>query len=284
MKISQAFANARKVYKKAPVDVLKFFVVELCILLAAMTPLLFLCTPKLKFLALLTLPAFVLLVFPARMNAARAMKDGLRGGKLCTPRLIATDHYMSDVLCGCKRALLVLIWAIPLIVFVLFALNKYGFGGGSTDGFTMLNEIKQFGGGNGTDDMIKGIIYLILILAGVLLALVLGLGFHSGARHAYAGGNVKGICGNHGRNLACWICALVTLLPVIVATVIAVCRYTPLLADMNKTVRGFMMGTISLPNTQTTLLILAAGAVLTLPLLPLRSLITAAFVDGLKKE
>ena len=35
---------------------------------------------------------------------------------------------------------------------------------------------------------------------------------------------------------------------------------------------------------KTTIIIMAVGAVLTLPLLPLRSLIPAAYVNGLEKE
>ena len=44
------------------------------------------------------------------------------------------------------------------------------------------------------------------------------------------------------------------------------------------------MKTAELPSTKGTLVILGIGALLTLPLLPLRSLIPAAFVDGLKRE
>ena len=57
-------------------------------------------------------------------------------------------------------------------------------------------------------------------------------------------------------------------------------RYLPVLQDLN----GIVTKTASLPSTKITLIILAAGAVLTLPLLPLRSLIPAAFVNGLEKD
>ena len=70
------------------------------------------------------------------------------------------------------------------------------------------------------------------------------------------------------------------LLPLIAAIAVTVVRYMPALSDLN----GLLMQTTSLPSTKVTLIILAAGAALTLPLLPLRVLIHAAYVDGLDKE
>ena len=61
------------------------------------------------------------------------------------------------------------------------------------------------------------------------------------------------------------------------------CEYLkdePALKDLN----GVVMNTVSLPSTKVTLMILAVGAVLTIPFLPLRSLIPAAYVNGLEKE
>lgn len=70
----------------------------------------------------------------------------------------------------------------------------------------------------------------------------------------------------------------------IIALAVAIMRYVPYLADMNGLINDIMKGKVDLPDTKTTLIIVAIGAVLTLPLLPLRSLITAAFVDGLEKQ
>ena len=47
---------------------------------------------------------------------------------------------------------------------------------------------------------------------------------------------------------------------------------------------GVVNGTVEKPGTKTTLIILGIGAALTVPLLPLRSMVTAAFVNGLRKE
>ena len=58
-------------------------------------------------------------------------------------------------------------------------------------------------------------------------------------------------------------------------------RYLPVLQD----VTGYIMTKQNpLPSTKVTVIILAVGGLLTIPLLPLRSLIPAAFVNGLEKE
>ena len=57
-------------------------------------------------------------------------------------------------------------------------------------------------------------------------------------------------------------------------------RYLPALKNLN----AIITNTMSLPSMRGTLIIVAVGAILTIPLLPLRSLIPAAFVNGLEKE
>ena len=95
-----------------------------------------------------------------------------------------------------------------------------------------------------------------------------------------SGNNPKLIRKHRGKIMLCWLCALVTLLPLIIALVILVIRYLPALRDLT----AIVTKTKALPSTRVTIMILAAGAVLTIPLLPLRSLITAAYVNGLAKE
>ena len=117
--------------------------------------------------------------------------------------------------------------------------------------------------------MKKTALTLLLVLLGMILILVIGFGFHSGARHAQAQGGTRKMKGRHGKNLLGWICAQITLLPVLAAFVIAVMRYLPVIRDVS----GLMTGSVKIPPTRETLMILAAGA---LPLLPVRSMITAA--------
>jgi hypothetical protein len=85
--------------------------------------------------------------------------------------------------------------------------------------------------------------------------------------------------GHRGKIVLCWLSSLVAVLPMIIAVIAVVIRYLPVLGDQNA-----IMSKEGLPSTKVTLIILATGVVLTLPLLPLRALIPAAFVNGLEKE
>ena len=125
-----------------------------------------------------------------------------------------------------------------------------------------------------------GVLYLIAIFVGAVLLVAFGCAFHSGDRHAFIRNNPKMLRGHHGKIVLCWLCSLITLLPIIIAIVAVIIRYLPVLQDLN----GLVMKTVSLPSTKVSLIILAVGGVLTIPLLPLRSLIPAAFVNGLEKE
>ena len=265
MSISSAFRNAFRVCFRHPADTLKFLVTELCLMLICLTPALFMADSGLWYLAVLTVPMWVLIMFPARMNAAEVMQDSLRGGRLFRFGLADASRWGEKVLCGLKRTGFLLLWASPLIAAAVYAWQHFS---GLVDGFTLIAMIKQFGGG----DFMTGIRYLLLILLGLILILLIGFGFHSGARHARAQGSLKLMNGRHGKNLLGWICAQVMLLPLLAAAAIAVTRYVPVISNVS----GLMTGSVKLPSTRETLIILAAGALLTLPLLPIRSMITAA--------
>ena len=119
----------------------------------------------------------------------------------------------------------------------------------------------------------------VLFLALVLL-FALGAGFHSGDRHAFVLDQKGLLKGKRPKVLVCRICSLIFLLPLMIAVVMVVFRYAPLLNDVS----GVISGDVPRPSSRTTLIILGIGAVLTLPLLPLRSMVTAAYVNGLKKS
>ena len=138
------------------------------------------------------------------------------------------------------------------------------------------NRRSDFGGG----DLVTGVLVIALAVVLTMLLVALGCAFHSGARHAFAQGDPGRVKGHHGKIMLTWICALVSVLPMIIAAVVAFVRYIPALSDLN----GLFMDTVNLPPTRATLQILAVGAVLPLPLLPLRSLITAAYVNGLESK
>lgn len=273
MKISAAFKDAFRVYAGHFGTTLKFLAVEGCITLAAFTPLLFLTDSSMKMLALLAVPFYLLLVLWARVNAAAAMRDALGEGSLFSYRLVEPDGYGKKILYGLKRCIMLLFWGAPLIASLIIAKIHYS---GDMDGFTLLRVIKEFGGG----DLMTGIIYMALIFIAAVLLVAFGCAFHSGDRHAFVRNNPKLVRGHHGKIVLCWICALAAVLPLLIAAVILVFRYLPALQDLN----GIMAGTSRLPATKDSLIIAGVGSVLTVPLLPLRSLITAAFVNGLDRE
>ena len=273
MKISQAFRNAFRTVSAQKGETLKFLAAEGALVLMCLAPLLFL-TEKgpLKVLAALAVPLWLLVMVPARLNAAAAMQDSLGEGKIFSLRLADPGCYWKKVLYGLGRLGLLALWAVPLAAALLFAWDKYS---GATDGLTVMNEIYDFGG----QDMKTGVIYLLLILLALVLLAAVGAGFHSGDRHARALGQKGLLKGKRPGVLLCRICSLVFLLPLLIAAGAAAARYVPLLNDVG----GVVSGDVPKPSTRTTLVILGIGAALTVPLVPLRSMVTAAYVSGLKE-
>lgn len=274
MKISQAFRDAYRTAAGQKAETLKFLATETALTGLCLSPMLFL-TEKgpLKYLAVISALLWLLVKIPARLNAAAAMQDSLREGKIFSLRLADPGGYGKKVGYGLTRLALLTLWAAPLIAALLFAWEKYA---GDTDGLTVMQMIYRFGG----EDMKTGMIYLILIFLGLVLLFALGAGFHSGDRHAWVLDRKGLLKGKRPKVLLCRICSLVFLLPLLIAGGIAVSRYVPLLNNVN----GVMSGDVSLPATRITLIILSIGGILTLPLVPLRSLVTAAYVSGLEKS
>ena len=267
MSILQAFADARRTVSGQKKEALKFLAVELAVTAICLAPLLFLTeSGNLKYLAALAAPLWLLIKIPARLNAAAAMQDGLGEGKMFSLRLADPGNYGRKVGYALSRLGLLILWSLPLIAALLYAWDKYS---GETDGLTVLDMIYQFGG----QDM-------MLILAGLLLLAALGAGVHSGDRHAFVLDRKGLLRGNRFGVLVCRICSVILLLPLIVAVVIVIFRYLPLIDDIS----GVVAGDVPLPSTRTTLIILGIGAALTLPLLPMRSMVTAAYVNGLKES
>lgn len=273
MKISTALREAFGVCFKHFGTTLRFLAVEGCMTLAALAPLLFLTNDGLKWLALLAVPFWLLLMLWARVNAAAGMQHALNGGSLFGYHLVDPARYGKKLLFGLKRCLFLLLWAAPLIVSLILARIYIA---GDMDGFTLLRKIKAFGGG----DLMSGILYLALILIAVLLLFAFGCAFHSGDRHAFVRENPKLLKGHHGKIILCWLCALLSLLPLLIAIGVVILRYIPVLQNLTAVISK----KYAIPPIKPTLIILGVGAVLTLPLMPLRSMITAAYVNGLEKE
>ncbi len=126
MKISQAFRNAFRTVSAQKGETLKFLAAEGALVLMCLAPLLFL-TEKgpLKALAALAAPLWLLVMVPARLNAAAAMQDSLGEGKIFSLRLADPGCYWKKVLYGLGRLGLLALWALPLAAALLFAGERY---------------------------------------------------------------------------------------------------------------------------------------------------------------
>ena len=276
IRLFRAFGHAFRVCFRHYGAAVKFLITELCLLLISISPLLFLADQKLWFLAFLAVPAWILVMLPSRVNAAAAMQEGLENGNVFNYRLADLSRYGKKLLCGLRRALFLLIWTLPLAAGLCYAYRLY-VGTDDMDAFTLLQSIQQFGGG----DVVTGVHYVLLITVVLILIVIVGIAFHSGARHAWALGSCRKINGHHGKMVVGWFWwSIITMLPFIAALIITVVRYLPVLGDPN----GLLAGSVKLPRTRTTIIILGAGGLLTLPWIPLRSLIIAAMVHQLKDQ
>ena len=209
--------------------------------LACLAPALFLTNAGLRPLALLAIPLYALVMWPGRVNAAGAMQGAIEGGSLFSPRLGDMTRYGGKLLYGLKRCVMILCWSAPLIASLVIAREHIS---GDMDGFTLMRMIKDFGGG----DLMTGVGYLALILAGTLILLLIGLGFHSGDRHALVLERPGLLRKRRGRVLGCWICSLIILLPMLAAVGIVIGRYLPVVMNLN----ALLMGEVNLPSTRVT--------------------------------
>lgn len=274
MKISDTFRSAGSYYRNHIPQALAFLVIECCMVAATACFSLFLADGGFRWGALLCVPAFILLLLPARQNAADTMQDALSGGSLRSIRLVSTANYGGKLRAALFRTLFVLLWALPLIALVVVVRVVMS---GSTDGFTVMRTIMSFGGGK----LVNGAVYLLLILAAALVILIIGLGLAAGGRHLYALGSGRILCRKPWKQLLCWLLAsLIALLPLLITIAVNVLRYLPALQNLS----SVLMGRADLPSGRITLILLGVGALLSLPLLPFRSLVTAVFVRGTEKE
>ena len=273
-----AFSRAFSAGEKRIGNLLKFLLVEVCFRLMGLAPLLFLLAPGYRYLAALALPVWLLVVNPARVNAAAAMQDCLAGGSIFSYRLADGSRWGAQVISGVKRMGFLLLWLLPLAGTGLYIWN-YWLDIGKVDAITWINMMKDAG----NDDFMTGVINtalpMVVMLGASLVILVIGIAFHSGARHALALGNKALANGHHGKLVLGWICSLILMTPLWIAVVILVLRFISMaggksdMTELMNQVKGLK---------SFILLTLGGGVLLTLPLLPFRSLMIADMVRQMK--
>ena len=280
MTVRQAAREAGKTIREKKGEVFDFMLLEIMVRLIVMTPLLFLLTPDRKWFALLCVPLFLLLVPFARARAARQMLSALRGGPFFSRSLLDLEGYGSALLRGLGQAGLLILWALPFLGVTVY-LWRVIFGStvvGQTDVFSVMMAVSRLGGG----DLVRGAAFAVLIYLATLLPFCFGLAFHSGARFAREEGN-PGLVRSHRKGIIlAWFFSLLALIPFAAVSGFAVAGYLGRLLEAVNRMSG---SGLSLPSPGSGIYVIAgAFVVLALPVVPFRSLVTAAYVKGLAED
>lgn len=277
IRLGRAFARALRAGGKHPGNLVRFLIVETCLTMLGLVPLLFLLEPGLRLLALLAVPLWLLIVNPARINAAAGMQACLAGESIFSFRLVDLSRWKELVIFGIKRMLFLMLWLLPLAGTLLYIRN-YWLEIGQVDAITWIGMMKDAG----NDDFLTGVINtampMVVMLAVSLALVVIGIAFHSSARHACALEQPGLACGHRGKLVFGWFLSLVFMLPLGIALVMLLNRLRSMAAGKNditelwNQVKGLK---------SSILMILGGGTLLTLPLLPFRSLTVADMVRQL---
>ncbi|MBQ8653846.1 MAG: hypothetical protein IJ507_02820 [Clostridia bacterium] len=252
---------------------------QLVLRMMVFAPLLFLTAKETSALALLCIPLYILIVFPARQNMACCMQDALEGGSLFSLRLISFEGYGRKVWRGVKQTLLLMAWGSLFIACTGLAVFIYAGKTieGVTDVFTLIKTMMALGGGS----TIKGATVVICIYAATVLPLLLGVAFHSGTRHAVALGGRKLLKGHRFGVIMAWLAGACALLPFLAVAVWIGAGYV---SGLISAVANLGSGSITLPPLKENLMALGAAAVLLLfPAIPVKQLLSAAYVRELTK-
>ena len=273
MKMRTVWKDSFALYKKNFGPLCLALLVELVLRGIALCPLLCLADAKLKPLALLAIPLYVLIVLPARQNYALALQDMMSGGSVFSLRLVSTADYGKKLWRGVKGMLCILLWSLLTIgsVALLYAAFMGHWG---LDVITLMRICSSIGG-----DVVKGMMMILSGIAATTLLILLGCAVHSGSRHAHAMGDRKLLKGSRLGLTGLWFTGLVLVIPFC-----AVAVFT--LGDFAGTVvtalKNMQMPSLALNAQQAALLI--GGAVLLLcPVLPLKNLLPAVYLRKVKE-
>lgn len=283
MKKTCSVSRAWTLYRRYFPQMMLGLLLQIVLRLIVATPLLFLAATETRMLALMTLPLFVLIVLPARQNAAEVMAKLHQGYGFDLMGFVSFENYGKKLLRGLKTTLLMLLWALPFIAATGFLAFVYGGKTieGVTDTFTVLRTVINLGNHQLVKTLlpvsdtatIRGVMAIIVMYLLTALPILIGWAFHAGHRHAAALG-VK--LRSRGRVMGVWFLSLVTLVPFIVtAGAISMGFLKQLLGALS----AIGQGSFSLPPLEKNMwLLVAAFVVLLLPLIPFKQLLPAACV------
>lgn len=273
MKMSKILSKTAQVFFEKSGEGMACVLVQIALRLIVAAPLLCLVTTEVPYLALLSIPLYLLIVPVARQNMAEAMQDAIGGGALLSAKLISTENYGKKFLQGLKQAGLMLLWSVLFIAATVVAVWAYA---GQIDAFTLVRVLMNLGGGS----FMNGIKLVLVIYAATLLPIVVGCAFHSGTRHAYVLGDKKLIRGHRGGVLLVWLAGVVALIPFLAVVGWAGMDFV---SGLVSAMSNLGSGSITLPSIGDKVYIIAAAfVVLLLPRLCFKQLMTAVYVRGLK--
>lgn len=279
MTIKKTMLESISRFKSSKGDLLRAQGMTLAVWAACLCPLLFLTCAPLKMLSLLCPLLLIFVALPMRQSTAEAMQAFLSGAPLATVAMLPLKDYWKKLARSLRIAGLMLLWTLPFLAVVggMIWLES------STDAMTLLNSLSKMGGG----DVAQGIIRCVVGLLLMLLFPLFGLMFHSGTRHADALGNRKLLKGHHGQVVALWLSGLLFVLPVVICLIALIAQVS--VSTVRFTTEWFE-NLMAVPNISLLmppkwlLAVTAVSAVLMLVTNPMRSLLPAIFLRGLKEE
>lgn len=286
MKKTSAASRAWTLYRRYFPQMMLGLLLQIILRLIVVTPLLFLAAQETRALALLCVPLFVLIVLPARQNAAQVTARLNQGYGFDLMGLVSFQDYGRKLLRGLKTTGCMLLWALPWIAATVFAAFVYGGKTieGVTDTFTVLRTVISLGNHDLVKTLlpisdtatIRGIAAILVAYLLTALPILVGWAFHAGSRHAAA--LQTSMKGRRLRVMGAWFLGLLTLVPFIAVTAGVGAGYVNQLLSA---LSSLGQGSISLPPlNQNVWLIAAAFVLLLLPVIPYKQLITASCVHG----
>ncbi len=269
MKITSAVKKSLALYKKNFGSLFLALLVEAVLRCIALCPLLFLADKALAPLAWLAIPAYLLIVLPARQNYALALQDMIHGGSVFSLQLLSVKDYGVKLWRGVMGMLKILLWSVPAIAGV--AGLYVGFMG-AVDFITFMSFFKDLGG-----SVPDGVVKALMIVGGASLLTLLGCAVHSGARHAFAMGDKKALKGRRMGLILMWVLGAALFVPYIAVAVYALGDF---LRNVIASLKALDLDGLTLALNMKQMLLLVGGAVLlVLPALPLRSLLPAVYLS-----
>ena len=268
MTIKKTMLESISRFKSSKGDLLRAQGMTMAVWAACLCPLLFLLNASLRPLALLCPLMLIFIALPMRQSTAEAMQ-----------LFLPLNGYWKKVVRSLRMTGLMLLWLLPFAIMLgllLYALTGMDF-------LTALGYLSSLGGG----DFGQGIIRYVMLMMLMLLFPLFGVMFHSGTRHACALNDRKLVKGHRGQLIRLWLSGMLFVLPVAICVVALIAVIGVSAVQFTTEWFNNLMAVPSmsaLMPPKWLLAVTAVSAVLMLVTNPMRSLLPAIFLRGVKDE